>query len=187
VPVSLNIPWVGGGVSSGGHLYKLLSPGVDDTMYLRYYIKYPTSGQYVHQGIWTGGYNPPLAWPNPRAGLKPAGNDLFSAAAEQDGGTLRMDHYDYWMDMHLPTTATTGGTCCSTTPACSARKGNGCASNRWSSSITRSARQRRACHLVDDAQISRIGRDFERLVVGRPSRRTPPALRLADCGGATRT
>ena len=70
-------------------------------MYLRYYIKYPTSGQYVHHGIWTGGYNPPLAWPNPRAGLKPAGNDLFSAAAEQDGATLRMDHYDYWMDMHL--------------------------------------------------------------------------------------
>ena len=68
---------------------------------MRYYIKYPTSGQYVHHGIWMGGYNPPLAWPNPRAGLKPAGNDRFSAAAEQDGATLRMDHYDYWMDMHL--------------------------------------------------------------------------------------
>ena len=57
---SLNIPWTGGGVSSGGHLYKVLSPGIDDTFYLRYYIKYPTTGQYMHHGIWTGGYNPPL-------------------------------------------------------------------------------------------------------------------------------
>lgn len=98
---SLNIPWVGGGVSSGGHLYKQLVPGVDDTLYLRYYIKYPTSGKYVHHGVWTGGYNPPIGWPNPRAGLKPAGNDLFSAAAEQSESSLKMDHYDYWMDMHL--------------------------------------------------------------------------------------
>jgi len=98
---SLNIPWVGGGTSSGGHLYKVLSPGIDDTLYLRYYIKYPTTGQYMHHGIWAGGYNPPLNYPSPRAGSKPAGNDLFSAAAEQDDVTLRMDHYNYWMDMHL--------------------------------------------------------------------------------------
>jgi hypothetical protein len=31
-PHSLNIPWVGGGVSDGGHLYKQLSPGIDDTL-----------------------------------------------------------------------------------------------------------------------------------------------------------
>ncbi len=31
-----------------------------------------------------GGYNPPLDWPNPQAGIKPAGNDRFSAAAEQN-------------------------------------------------------------------------------------------------------
>src|SRR5207249_5628698 len=49
---SLSIPWVGGGVSDGGNLYKQLSPGVDDTLYVRYYIKYPTSGQYQHEGIW---------------------------------------------------------------------------------------------------------------------------------------
>src|SRR2546425_6484497 len=40
---SLDIPWVGGGVNNGGHLYKVLSPGVSDTLYVRYYIKYPTS------------------------------------------------------------------------------------------------------------------------------------------------
>jgi hypothetical protein len=97
---SLTIPWVGGGVSNGGHLYKQLAQAIDDTLYVRYYIKYPTSGQYSHNGIWVGGYNPSLAWPNPQAGVKPAGNDRFSAAAEQTHTTLQFDHYDYWMNMH---------------------------------------------------------------------------------------
>ncbi|PYM22822.1 MAG: hypothetical protein DME12_17385 [Candidatus Rokuibacteriota bacterium] len=98
---SLNIPWAGGGVNDGGHLYKRLSPGVDDRLYVRYYIKYPASGRYHHTGIWVGGYNPPLSWPNPQAGVKPVGHDRFSAAAEQNNVTYRLDHYDYWMDMRV--------------------------------------------------------------------------------------
>ena len=182
VPVSLNIPWVGGGVSSGGHLYKLLSPGVDDTMYLRYYIKYPTSGQYVHQGIWTGGYNPPLAWPNPRAGLKPAGNDSFSAAAEQDGTTLRMDLLRL-LDGHAPLQRRQlfGGTCCSTTPTRSAKRANGCASNRWSSSIIPSARRTASMPSGSTArtdQPRRAGIPNGSVCREASSRRTPPALRF---------
>ena len=96
---SLNIPWVGGGVNNGGHLYKQLNPAIGDTLFVRYYIKYPTNGQYHHEGIWMGGYNPPLPWPNPQAGVKPAGNDRFSAAAEQFPAITRFDHYDYWMNM----------------------------------------------------------------------------------------
>jgi len=96
---SLNIPWVGGGVNNGGHLYKQLSPGVDDTLYVRYYIKYPTNGKYHHTGIWMGGNNPPLSWPNPQAGIKPVGNDRFIAGAEQNTLTTGFDHYDYWMNM----------------------------------------------------------------------------------------
>jgi hypothetical protein len=46
-----------------------------------------------------GGYNPPLAWPNPQAGVKPTGTDRFSAAAEQNSQTSLFDHYDYWMNM----------------------------------------------------------------------------------------
>jgi hypothetical protein len=98
---SLNIPWVGGGVNDGGHLYKQLSAGVDATLYVRYYIKYPASGKYHHTGVWVGGYNPPLRWPNPQAGLKPVGNDRFSAAVEQNNVTFRFDHYDYWMNMRV--------------------------------------------------------------------------------------
>jgi hypothetical protein len=100
---SLKIPSVGGGVNNGGHLYKLLSPGVNDTLYVRYYIKYPTSGAYVHEGVWMGGHNPPIAWPDPQAGLKPAGNDRFSAAAEQSDDRTHFDHYDYWMNMRVAT------------------------------------------------------------------------------------
>ena len=94
---SLNIPW--SSANSGGHLYRQLSPGVDDTLYVRYYVKYPTNTDYSHHGIWLGGSNPPLGWPNPQAGVKPTGSDRFMAAAEQNTLTSRFDHYDYWMGM----------------------------------------------------------------------------------------
>ena len=94
---SLTIPWSAG--NSGGHLYRQLPQGVDDTLYVRYYVKHPAVNNYQHSGIWMGGYNPPLGWPNPQAGTKPAGNDRFSAAAEQNG-MGRFDHYNYWMGMH---------------------------------------------------------------------------------------
>ena len=84
--------------STGGHLYRQLAQGVSDTLYVRYYIKHPSLNNYQHTGIWMGGYYPPLAWPNPQAGTKPAGNDRFSAAAEQNDNNF--DHYDYWMGMH---------------------------------------------------------------------------------------
>ncbi|MGB2713846.1 MAG: Ig-like domain-containing protein [Vicinamibacterales bacterium] len=98
---SLSIPWTGGGVSNGGHLYKVVSPGIDDTLYVRYYIKYPTSGKYVHEGIWMGGHNPAISWPDPQAGIKPLGNDRFSAAAEQSDDLTHFDHYNYWMNMRI--------------------------------------------------------------------------------------
>jgi hypothetical protein len=100
---SLNISSIGGGGSDGGHLYRQLTPGVDDTLYVRYYIKYPTGVNYSHQGIWMGGHNPPVSWPDPQAGIKPVGNDRFSAAAEQIAGTAISDHYDYWMNMRMAT------------------------------------------------------------------------------------
>jgi hypothetical protein len=54
----------------------------------------------MHEGIWMGGYNPPLDYPFPRAGSRPTGSDLFSAAAEDpDDGNHLFDTYDYWMGM----------------------------------------------------------------------------------------
>ena len=96
---SLTIPWIGGGVSHGGHLYKVLTPGVDDTLYVRFYIKYPTTTNYTHSGVWMGGYNPAATWPSPQAGILPTGTDRFSGSAETFAATGRFDHYDYWMGM----------------------------------------------------------------------------------------
>jgi hypothetical protein len=94
---SLNAAWQGGTQNTTG-LYKLL-PGVNDTLYVRYYVKYPTTGLYRHDGIWLGGQNPALTFPNPRAGTRPVGNDRFSAAAEQLDNHSAFDHYNYWMNM----------------------------------------------------------------------------------------
>lgn len=95
---SLAISWRGG-QTTGGHLYKELRPGLDDTLYVRYYIKYPAQGRYRHTGVWMGGFNPPSSWPKPEAGERPVGDDRFIAAAEQNERTAGFEHYDYWMDM----------------------------------------------------------------------------------------
>jgi hypothetical protein len=96
---SLSIPWVGGGVNTGGHLYKVLNPAVTDVLYVRYYIKYPVGGNFHHTGIWIGGNNPVSAWPDPGAGARPTGSDKFIASAEQNNVTKRFDHYDYYYNM----------------------------------------------------------------------------------------
>ena len=67
---------------------------------MRFYIKYPAVANYTHSGVWMGGYNPPLAWPNPQAGIRPTGADRFSGSAETFAATGQFDHYDYWMGMH---------------------------------------------------------------------------------------
>ena len=43
-----------GGTNTGGYLYKNLAPGFDQ-VYLRYYVKYSSSGTYHHAGGWLGG------------------------------------------------------------------------------------------------------------------------------------
>src|SRR5882672_9003485 len=70
-----------GGSDSGGHLYRNLSAGTD-VWYVRYYVKYFSGGPYHHTGMWFGGYNPATPWPNPQAGVQPAGDDRFSVSFE---------------------------------------------------------------------------------------------------------
>ena len=96
---ALSIPWIGG-VNDGGHLFKLLTPGIDDTLFVRFYIKYPIDGNFSHNGIWVGGNNPRLSWPNPRAGERPNGTDRFIAVGEQNTLNNTFEHYNYWMGMH---------------------------------------------------------------------------------------
>jgi len=92
-----------GGARSGAHLYKNLAAdgrAQDDTVYLRYYVKYRSPFTPHHNGVWMGGANPPLDWPNPQAGTRPAGDDRFIVATEPVTSTMRLDNYVYWKDMH---------------------------------------------------------------------------------------
>src|SRR5579864_1723140 len=126
---SLDIPWVGGGMNTGGHLYKLMTPGVDDTLYIRYYIKYPLLNNYTHTGVWIGGYNPPLAWPNPQAGIKPTGTDRFSGSAEPSNARNRSDPKNSGMARLKRADGNNGVTCCSTIQTSRSRAASGCASS----------------------------------------------------------
>jgi len=89
-----------GGVNSGGHLFKSFDGGFDGTIYIRYYVKYPSSsnGYIHHEGIWLGGYNPSTSWPNPRAGTCGLGDSRISIAYEPVEEPA-MDTYLYWGDM----------------------------------------------------------------------------------------
>lgn len=92
----------GGGGPAATDLYKKLAPGYQ-ALYLRYYVKYAGAPIWHHTGVWIGGYNPPLEWPNPAAGSRPTGSERFSIAVEPMGqGTSpgpQMDFYNYWMGM----------------------------------------------------------------------------------------
>jgi len=92
-----------GGGTSATDLYKKLASNYDE-LYVRYYAKYQAGIQWHHTGVWVGGYNPPIPYPSPQAGLKPNGDDRFSVSLEPIGASgapnPRMDFYDYWMTMH---------------------------------------------------------------------------------------
>jgi hypothetical protein len=92
---------VAGGNSPTTNLYKGFGAGYDE-LYFRYYAKYVGSGPWHHTGLWIGGYNPPLSYPYPRAGRKPAGTDLFSIGLEPIPSyeNVPMDFYAYWRGMN---------------------------------------------------------------------------------------
>jgi hypothetical protein len=87
-----------GGQNSGGHLYKNFPNGFDSTVYIRYYVKYPSiSNGYVHhESVWFGGYTP-SDFPNPQAGVCGLGNRRLSLSYEPVNGM--MGSYLYWGDM----------------------------------------------------------------------------------------
>ncbi|MBL7698268.1 MAG: hypothetical protein JNK79_08925 [Chitinophagaceae bacterium] len=88
-----------GGKNTGGHLFRNFTEGFDSTIYIRYYVKYPSTskGFIHHEGIWFGGYNPSTEYPNPRAGVCGLGNSRISIAYEPVND--RMGSYLYWGDM----------------------------------------------------------------------------------------
>jgi hypothetical protein len=101
-----------GGAAAATDLYKLLPD--HDELYVRWYVKYEAGIPWHHSGMWFGGYAPPTKYPNPRAGLKPVGDDRVSLAIEPvfDIGkpTIRLDTYNYWMNMRSWMDTPTGTT-----------------------------------------------------------------------------
>jgi hypothetical protein len=99
------VPAVSGGTRSlfmngFADLYRRILPGYD-TVYARFYAKLDTSCRNVHHWVWLGGHNPSTAWPWPRAGTKPAGDERWSTGIEPHGAMSRWDFYTYWKDMRI--------------------------------------------------------------------------------------
>jgi hypothetical protein len=100
----------------GGYLYKLFKEGLD-TAYLRYYVKFAPDHAYQHHSVCLGGYNPPLRWPAPRAGSRPAGNDRVLVVMDPVGwygkyppmGVWTL--YTYWCDMKVSADGHYWGNC----------------------------------------------------------------------------
>jgi hypothetical protein len=92
---------VAGGSAPATHLYTNFNSGYDELWY-RYYANYAGAGPWHHSGLWFGGYNPSVSYPNPQAGVKPAGDDRFSVALEPQQNAINpmMDFYAYWMAEH---------------------------------------------------------------------------------------
>jgi hypothetical protein len=90
-----------GGSNPATDFYKNFGTGYDE-LWFRYYAKYEGNGPWHHSGLWFGGYNPPLSYPDPHAGVKPTGSDRFSIGLEPDTEFtgVPMDFYAYWMGMH---------------------------------------------------------------------------------------
>lgn len=89
-----------GGENDGGHLYKRFDPGFDSVIYVRYYVKYPSSskGYIHHESVWIGGYQPALPYPKPAAGTCGMG-DTRIAIGYEPVNAPNMDTYLYWGDM----------------------------------------------------------------------------------------
>ncbi len=87
-----------GGKSTGGHLYTRLLPGYEQ-LYVRFYVKFDPGCYPIHHFVHVGGYNPPTAWPQGGAGVRPAGHERFTTGVEPYGEKWRWDFYSYWMKM----------------------------------------------------------------------------------------
>lgn len=89
-----------GGKNDGAHLYKMIQPGWDDSLFIRYYVKYPaiSNGYIHHEAIKIGGNYPAIPYHMGQAGTCGQGDTRFSISYEPNNEP-EMDAYLYWGEM----------------------------------------------------------------------------------------
>lgn len=89
-----------GGMNDGAHLYKMIAPGWGDSLFVRYYVKYPriSNGYIHHESIKFGGNNPPIPYHQGQAGKCGLGDKRFTISYEPNNEP-EMDTYLYWGEM----------------------------------------------------------------------------------------
>jgi hypothetical protein len=86
-------------------LYKLLTPGINDSLYLRWYVRYNPNRTFHHSGPRIGGSFPLSTIPNVPAGQLPndSTDQFFYSGAEVTGARAQgtphstFDFYNYWL------------------------------------------------------------------------------------------
>jgi len=92
------------GENTGGHLWKLLKPGVDQ-MYARLYVKFSKDHPYVHHFVKIGAWKNSPNWPQGEAGHRHDGKKSFQTGLEPGSGWGRNTPpgawflYTYWCEM----------------------------------------------------------------------------------------
>lgn len=85
-------------------LYKLLTSGINDSLFLRWYVKYNSGSTFHHSGPRVGGSYPLSLVPNAPAGQRPndSTHQFFYSGAEVTGARMQstpfssFDYYTYW-------------------------------------------------------------------------------------------
>lgn len=87
-------------------IYKKIQPGISDSVFVRFYIKYDNATEYHHSGVYIGGKNPPSSIAGLVGGVLVQGNQEFHVGAEIRGianntptNTSTFGFYNYWMNM----------------------------------------------------------------------------------------
>lgn len=92
------------GENTGGHLYRQL-PREVETVFARFYVKFPTNAQHVHHFVHLGGYRPATRWAQGGAGTRPRGDERFTVGIEPHGSHGKHPapgewvFYPYWAEM----------------------------------------------------------------------------------------
>ncbi len=92
------------GQNTGGHLWKLFKPGVDE-LYARFYVKFSQDHPYVHHFVKIGAWRDSPNWPQGEAGHRHDGAKSFQTGLEPMSAHGRFDppgawhFYTYWCEM----------------------------------------------------------------------------------------